>query len=150
MLVIKLELNERLPIDKIVSNTAKTFKIDTCAIYCLTYRKSSITHTISNEKILDVMKVFARRDNFLEEHGIQLPAEYRQSYYPMLLTVAESGDKALYNQCLSELSKFGVDVNTLDTLINKELNSRNLSLLKKIQCRIGLRTRLRRFCNIEQ
>ena len=102
---------------------AKTIKVDMRAIYCLTYRAGSITYTLSEEKILDRMRVFARRDSFLKEKNIVLPEDYC-FYLETLVDLVNRGEIELYNRCMQVLSEFGVSRSQVESKVNLEIVKR--------------------------
>lgn len=128
---------------------AKKIKVDGRAIYCVTYRSASITHTITKEKVLDAMRVMARKDCFFKEHDIQVPKGYNRNFFPALVNVAASGDVELYEQCLEELSKFGIPVKEERRLVRRELEVKKKTIIDKVRQMIALRTRFRRFFALE-
>lgn len=103
---------------------ANTLKVDEHAIYCLTSRSLSLSNTISEEKIVDKIRVFARRERFLKEHKITIPRGNEFAYLETLVSVAESGNVNLYNRCLNELSMIGISQSLVEKMVQDELLKR--------------------------
>lgn len=103
---------------------ANTLKVDEHAIYCLTSRSLSLSNTISEEKIVDKIRVFARREQFLKEHNIPVPEGNSFAFLEALVNIADSGENKLYQKCLKELSALGFSQSTIDQMVNQELLNR--------------------------
>ena len=53
---------------------AKEIKVDNHALYCITVRPASLSTTVSEETLFDNVRVFARREKFLNDHNVPIPA----------------------------------------------------------------------------
>ncbi|MBE6330737.1 MAG: glycosyltransferase family 2 protein [Bacteroidales bacterium] len=125
---------------------ADKIKVDKRAMYCLTYRPSSMTFTISEEKMLDRVRVLCERYVFLKSHNISLPNI--ALYVEPLADIKERGETDIYAKCLRILPDFSISITEAEKLVKSELNRRKKmrreDFFSKVRDRLAIRTRIRK------
>lgn len=115
---------------------AKSIAVDMRAVYCLTQRADSITYTLTDEKILDRVRVVAEREQFYLKHNIFYKGGFWMSINE-LIALKEQGKFSLYDKCLGAFSEFGFSHEAIEKMIVDELLRR-----KKVKRRRNINRRL--------
>ncbi len=105
-----------------VSYYAQTFKVDKKALYCVTYIATSITYTLTDEKILDLIRVSAERKKFYQDHIIDANIDHLFINY--LIKAKDSENKNIYEKCLDIFEEYGFCQVNVECWIGKELSRR--------------------------
>lgn len=118
---------------------AKTIGVDSRALYCVTYRKDSITNTLTDDKIIDRAKVLAEMKHFCMHHN--LPEEFAnpQLFTDDLIKLKEQGKEIVYEKCLEAFASFDFSNEMIEDMVSVELSRRKLLqkqaiINKKLYC----------------
>lgn len=123
---------------------AKTLIADKREAYCATYRKTSVSYSpLSEEKIVDMVTVFAERDKFFWDHDIFLPNDCFFHYSGILADLKLKGRTELLAKCIKVLENFNAPMIKVNEQINIELLKRKTLnyKLKQIRIKLALGTR---------
>ncbi len=92
---------------------AKTIDVDKRALYCITVRHSSTSYSLTDDKILASIDVFARKHRTLLDNGIDI----FESFIPYYMKGALANNrKDIYDKGLRILEKYGLN----EGLLNKQ------------------------------
>lgn len=94
-----------------IGHIAKSVKVDQRAIYCVTYRPSSITYTMNDEKLLTQMHIVAQHVKFCKQYRQNFSSckSYPTNYLRNKLVYLYQANKPdLYNKCLNILDTYGL------------------------------------------
>jgi len=94
---------------------AKAIKADRRAIYCVTYRNNSISYTLSEEKIIDRMKVFAEKYRFFLER--RLPLTNDDWWIDDLVHMRKVNNIHLYEICIQLFVNQGIERNVIENKV---------------------------------
>jgi len=134
----------------LIGHNAKTIRADRRALYCVTYRSSSISNSLEESRILDEIRVEAERDAFLRKNKINLPESCFRYYRGALDKVLANGNYVLFEKCLDTLSEYGITKEEINALLNVGSNKKEYwRFFDYFKNRIALRTRIRRFCTLD-
>ena len=140
---------------------AEIIKVDCRALYCMTYRPGSITYSLlTEEKMIEKMKVHAEMYRFFEQHNIKVPSHFlvpqtmvemkktrfRFPFIPTLVELLEHNNKKkLYNKCLSIVIENRVfPKGKIPYMIRIEKIRR---IFARIRVKLAIRTRFKSFVN---
>ena len=87
-------------------------------------RPASLSTTVSEETLFDNVRVFARREKFLNDHNIPIPEGNTFAYFETLASIAESGNEELFERCMNELSDLGFSRPMIEQMVRDELSNR--------------------------
>lgn len=97
---------------------AKTIKADIRAAYCLTYRPTSVSYTLTDDKILERIRIYAERDRFLIEHNItDLPKYAYNSFVRVMVDLDEQGQQDLLSRAFCILDDIGWNRHRIVTMM---------------------------------
>lgn len=101
---------------------ANNIAVDLRAIYCLTYRQDSISYTLTEEKILDRVRVVAERERFLVDHNLY-PAftHFNRGIIDNLISLRRDENNGLYDKCMKIFSDFSFPNIMIEEIIEKRL-----------------------------
>ena len=102
--------------------------VDSRALMSITYRQESITYTLSEEKILTRMKVFAARDYFMLENNI--PYSNINNMHIKTLAHLYESNKNLYDKCINVIKTYKLDINELEKRVKIYVYKRKISHIK--------------------
>ena len=130
---------------------AKTIKADIRAAYCLTYRPTSVSYTLTDEKILDKIRIFAERDKFLAEHHItDMPEVAYHFFVEVLVDLEEQGKHDLLNKSSQILDDYGWSRSQIYSMMKKNKLGRKYRrnemyrFIVNARMRFAIRTRFKK------
>ena len=133
---------------------AKTIKADMRAAYCLTTRSTSVSYTLTDEKIMDKIHIFAERDKFLADHQItDMPKGTYHFFVGVLVDLEEQGKHELLSRSLQILGDYGWSRSQLWSMMKtyksdrKKKNSENHRFIAYLRKRLAIRTRIKSVLN---
>lgn len=137
---------------------AEKIKADSRALYSLTYRPGSISYSLlTEEKIIEKVKVQAERIRFLEQHNVHIPSyflfsdtnvkikktPFRFPFIPTLVDLLEKKNQNLYNKCLSIIIENKVfPQDKIPSMIKSEKRRR---IIARLRVKYAFRTRFMNF-----
>lgn len=122
---------------------AKTIKADTRAAYCLTYRPTSVSYSLTEERIMDRIRIFAERDKFLAEHQItDMPEGAYHLFVGVLVDLEEQGKFDLLSRSLQILEDYGWSHSLIKSLMKTNKSDRKKRKSKLYRFITHVRTRL--------
>ena len=128
----------------LIGHYSKTIHVDKRALYCLTYRGTSISNSLEERRVLDEVRVEAERDFFLKKEHVELPEGCYHYYIGTLCKLKKDGDSDLLEKCMSLLIEYGVSKNELDDYLNG-YSPDSTGFWANIKKRLAIRTRVHRF-----
>lgn len=132
----EIQMNEDMKFSYLTSYYAKSVKVDRRAIYCLTYRSTSISYTLTEQKWLDHFRAYAERELFLKAHNVVLPNQYFRPYLNDLIYIISSTTSETYEKCLDIFAEYGISRKEIDIEVHKKIKKRDF--LAKVKAKISL------------
>jgi glycosyltransferase involved in cell wall biosynthesis len=101
---------------------ANNIAVDLRAIYCLTYRQDSISYTLTDDKIIESIRVLAERERFMVDHNIY-PAFKHLNWELIddLISFKKGGKEEIYYRSLKIFSNFSFPNVMIEEMIEKRL-----------------------------
>lgn len=134
-------INNDVKFNYMVGYYARTIKADKRAAYCVTYRSTSITYSLTEGKILDKMRVSAEEELFYLAHHIDLPPYFFHTYIRTIIDFNVEKQKDLYDKCLNVLMEYGISPQQVKSMIASEKRRR---IIAKVRSRLAVRSRIRK------
>jgi glycosyltransferase involved in cell wall biosynthesis len=132
----------------LIGHYSKNIHVDKRALYCLTYRGTSISNSLEECRVLDEVNVEAERDIFLKKEHVDLPEGCYHYYIGTLRKLKKEGDLDLFEKCVSLLSEYGVSKNELEDYF-KGYNQKTIGFWANLRNRLAIRTRVHRFFTLD-
>ena len=101
---------------------AKTIAVDFRAIYCLTNRQDSLSRTLTDEKILDRVRVVAEKERFFVDHNIYPAFKYQnREIIDNLILLKREEKPFLYDRCMEIFSDFSFPTTVIEEMIAQRI-----------------------------
>ena len=103
---------------------ATKIDVDSRALYCVTYRKESVSWTITDDKIIDRAKVLAEMKRFYIDNNLPEELAYWWWFTDELIRLKEQGKISVYNKCLEIFSGYGFPNNVIEKWLSDEIQKK--------------------------
>lgn len=124
-------INNDTTFSYLIGYYSKVVKVDKHALYCVTYRKDSITYTINEDKILTIIEVQTNRDVFFRDKKIQYKNTIN-NHYRKMTELYLSGNTTLFNKCMAIFEKKGIHRKEVMKVIYKRIIGKKIAPIRRL------------------